>query len=100
MIALETEALDFSPAFAPLLRPVMREGKRLAIVPRGKEALSDARERCGREISSLPPELHSLSHVDVPYPVRYSAKLDDLLTQESRRLGIEPDEVSRARGHV
>lgn len=100
LIALEAEAQDFAPGFAPLLRPVMRDGKRLAIVPRGKEALSDARERCGREISSLPPELRSLSHVRVPYPVRYSAKLDDLLAQESRRLGIEPDEVSRARGHV
>ncbi len=100
VIALESEAQDFSPVPAPLLRPVMRDGKRLAIVPRGKEALSDARERCGREISSLPPGLHSLSHVATPYPVHYSAKLDELLTQESRRLGIEPDELSRARGHV
>lgn len=100
VIALESEAQDFSHMQAPLLRPVMRGGKRLAIVPRGKEALSDARERCGREISSLPPELHSLSHVATPYPVHYSAKLDELLTRESRRLGIEPGEVSRARGHV
>jgi hypothetical protein len=77
----------------------MREGKRLAIVPRGKEALIEARERCALELGSLPPALLSLGAAE-PYPVRYSARLEDLLTQASQRLGIDPREVSRARGHV
>jgi hypothetical protein len=68
-------------------------------VPRGKEALAEARERCARELRSLPPALLSLGPAE-PYPVRYSAKLEDLLMQASQRLGIEPREVSRARGHV
>jgi nicotinate phosphoribosyltransferase len=99
LIALESEAVECAPAARPLLRPMMREGKRLAIVPRGKEGLAEARERCARELRSLTPALLSLGPAE-PYPVRYSAKLEGLLTQASQRLGIDPREVSRARGHV
>lgn len=65
---------------APLLIPVMREGKRIAPV----EALGAARARCADSLKKLPQRLLSAAPAP-PYPVRYSQRLKILL-QKVRRL--------------
>lgn len=55
----------------PLLRPVMRAGRRLAPA----EPLSEIRERAAAEREMLAPALRSLSPPDPPYPVTVSASL-------------------------
>ena len=57
---------------APLLVPVMREGKRL---PAGQSDLPAARERAERQRQALPPRLHALETAKPPYPVKLSAAL-------------------------
>ncbi|CAB4243264.1 Nicotinate phosphoribosyltransferase pncB2 [Methylacidimicrobium sp. AP8] len=58
----------------PLLLPVMREGKRLA----PPESLRSVRERAARSLAALPEDLRDLAPAAVPYPVRFSAKLEAL----------------------
>ena len=100
VIALEDESAAISASAHPLLRLVMQEGKRLTDVARGSDALAQARERCAAQIRSLPEPLRSLDPPNAPYPVRYTQKLEALLTKVSREHGVEPEEVLRARGRV
>jgi nicotinate phosphoribosyltransferase len=55
----------------PLLVQVMAGGKRAE----PQESLQSCRDRCRREIASLPRSLLSLAKADVPYPVNVSPEL-------------------------
>ena len=57
----------------PLLRPVMRGGKRL---PGASPPLTDSRDYARREVSRLPPEVRALAPARPPYPVRLSPELE------------------------
>lgn len=69
VIALSDEELDGRP----LLRTVMKDGKRL---PAGREGLEAIRDRAQREIAELPARLRGLDPADPPYPVRISDRLE------------------------
>lgn len=56
----------------PLLRPVMRNGRRLDA---GREDLEAARERAAREIARLPDSVRALEPARPPYPVETSQAL-------------------------
>jgi nicotinate phosphoribosyltransferase len=58
----------------PLLRPVMRGGRRQADV----ESLEQARSRCHADLMRLPPELAALEPAATPYPVAVSDALQAL----------------------
>jgi hypothetical protein len=64
-----------------LLRPVLRQGRALA-----GESLAGARERCRRELGSLPPALRGLPPPPAPYPVEVDPALEELLLEERRLL--------------
>jgi nicotinate phosphoribosyltransferase len=70
------------PGSESLLVPVMNQGKR--IVPRTD--LADARKRCAEQIARLPEAVRDLNAAAVPYPVRHSKRLEDLLQEVRRRL--------------
>jgi nicotinate phosphoribosyltransferase len=100
VIALESESAALAASAHPLLRLVMKDGKRLPDIERGAEALAQARERCAAQVGSLPESLLALDPPESPYPVRYSDNLEALLTKVSRQHGVEPEEVLRARGRI
>jgi len=56
----------------PLLRPVMRAGRRL---PPAEEPLEAMRARAREELARLPDAVRSLDPADPPYPVELSARL-------------------------
>jgi nicotinate phosphoribosyltransferase len=56
----------------PLLRTVMREGRRL---PEGQVPLEAIREYATREVAALPPRIRSLVPADPPFPVEISREL-------------------------
>jgi nicotinate phosphoribosyltransferase len=58
----------------PLLRPVMRSGRRL---PEGCGTLEEARDRARDEIARLPAQLRSIEPCDPPYLVEVSQHLRD-----------------------
>jgi nicotinate phosphoribosyltransferase len=62
---------DETLAGVPLLRPVMRAGRRLG----APEPLADIRARCRAGIATLPPEIRALEKAASPYPVAVSAAL-------------------------
>jgi nicotinate phosphoribosyltransferase len=66
---------------APLLRQVMREGKRMA----PPESLADIRARAARELASLPPALRRLD-AESAYPVRIGQGLQQMTAEVDRRL--------------
>lgn len=78
VIGLADETLDGEP----LLREVMRDGRRL---PAGSEPLDVARHRAAEEMARLPSRLRSLDAADPPYAVRVS----DALRDERERLRSE-----------
>jgi nicotinate phosphoribosyltransferase len=65
----------------PLLRQVMRDGRRVAPPP----SLDDIRARAARELKSLPPSLQQLEP-GKPYPVDVADALVKLAEQVDRRL--------------
>jgi nicotinate phosphoribosyltransferase len=69
---------DVRPGTA-LLRPVMRDGRRVA----GLETLMQARERAHAELARLPEPLRGLDPVD-PYPVHISDQLRKLADEVDR----------------
>jgi nicotinate phosphoribosyltransferase len=77
LLALETER----GLGEPLLKPVMRTGKRLP----GLETLGQARERCRVELGRLPDALRLLEPVP-PYPVAVSDSLKALADEVDRKL--------------
>ncbi|MGH9833188.1 MAG: nicotinate phosphoribosyltransferase, partial [Blastocatellia bacterium] len=56
---------------APLLEPVMRDGQVITTLP----GLREAQERAWRQLANLPAPHKRLAEAQ-PYPVRYSAKLE------------------------
>jgi nicotinate phosphoribosyltransferase len=70
VLALHDETL---PGRA-LLRPVMREGRRLA---EARRPLAELREQCANAVAELPERLHSLGRAE-PYPVLLSSRLSCL----------------------
>ncbi|WP_018289900.1 nicotinate phosphoribosyltransferase [Verrucomicrobium sp. 3C] len=75
MVASDLVALDGEDhPGEPLLLPVMKGGARLS----PPETLLAARERSARGLASLPEGLRSLIPVASPYPVRFSAQLEEL----------------------
>ncbi len=56
----------------PLLRPVMRAGRRL---PGASPTLTEIREHARREIARLPPEVRALPPARPPYPVTLGREL-------------------------
>ena len=73
--------LDSDPrAGEPLLRPVMRAGRRQADV----ESLEQARSRCHADLMRLPPELAALEPAATPYPVSVSDPLQALAAAVDR----------------
>jgi len=77
LLALETER----GLGEPLLKPIMRAGKRLS----GLETLAQARERCSVELGRLPDALRMLESVP-PYPVAVSDSLKALADEVDRNL--------------
>jgi nicotinate phosphoribosyltransferase len=65
----------------PLLRPVMREGKRL---PAGRASLDEAREHAGREIARLPDRVQALDPARPPYEVEISRALREAQREAAR----------------
>lgn len=57
----------------PLLRPMMRDGRRLT--PDGETDLAVARRRAREEIDRLPPAVRGLNPAEAPYPVAISPAL-------------------------
>jgi len=65
----------------PLIEPVMRNGKRLAVAP----PLAEARARAAQELARLPVELRALESPQ-PYPVQVAPALIELAAAVDERL--------------
>jgi nicotinate phosphoribosyltransferase len=76
VLTLESDRRDGEP----LLRPVMRAGRRQADV----ESLEQARSRCHADLMRLPPELAALDPAANPYPVAVSDALQALAAAVDR----------------
>jgi nicotinate phosphoribosyltransferase len=76
---------DEAPEGRPLLRPVMRGGRRLAAA----DTLLAARSRAARELGELPARIRGLAAAEPPYPVEVSAALAAEHELLSRRLSRE-----------
>ena len=75
LLAGDTLALaDEAPEGEPLLREVMRNGRRCGELP----SLLAAREYCRARVAELPPALRLLEEGDAAYPVRVSERLKGL----------------------
>jgi nicotinate phosphoribosyltransferase len=74
---------EIAPPGAPLLEPVMRAGARLEPT---SPPLAEAQKRCRAQLECLPPTLRGLSSVGTKYPVRHSARLEQLLQQVRDRI--------------
>jgi nicotinate phosphoribosyltransferase len=84
VIAGEDES---APPGTPLLDPVMRAGARLE--PNAEFApppLAEAQKRCRAQLDCLPAAVRGLSPVATKYPVRHSARLEQLLQQVRDRV--------------
>ena len=73
VVAVEGER----PDGVPLLVPVMRDGRLVAPLP----SLVESRERCARELASLPVPLRALDGGGAAYPVEISPALRALATE-------------------
>ncbi len=83
VIGLDDE--QFSGATA-LLIPVMRAGKRLdTVAGNPAAAVSTARDRFLAARDRLPARVLSLLPADVPFPVRHSTRLEELVDQVRRQ---------------
>jgi nicotinate phosphoribosyltransferase len=80
VLALEDEQIG---AARPMLRPVMRDGRRLAAA----EPLTALRDRCRASVAALPAGLRALEPEPPPYEVRTSAGLDALVRRVHEDLG-------------
>jgi nicotinate phosphoribosyltransferase len=76
----------------PLLRQVMKEGRR---TEEGREDLRQARERARREIARLPAEVRALTEADPPFPVAISPKLARSREEVRRRVAGQVERVRR-----
>jgi nicotinate phosphoribosyltransferase len=79
VIGLDRESF---PAAEPLLVPVMRQGRRLAATPQDSAATAQAsRQRFLADRARLPEQIRALGPAEQPFPVRYSARLEELCDQ-------------------
>jgi nicotinate phosphoribosyltransferase len=82
---------EHAPAGEPLLAPVMRAGARLTPESSHQDSLHDppplaeAQKRCRAQIERLPAGLRGLAPA-AKYPVRHSARLEQLLQQVRDRV--------------
>jgi nicotinate phosphoribosyltransferase len=84
VIGLEEESM---PGAETLLRPVMRAGRRLAELERDPSAaVKAARDRFLGLRQALPSSVQSLKETGQPFPVRHSARLEQLSEQVRQRL--------------
>jgi hypothetical protein len=66
----------------------MLAGKRVSVA----EPLAEAQKRCRSEVERLPGALRGLAPAQPAYPVRYSARLEELLDQVRERVArLSPD---------
>ena len=86
VIGLEEESFGNAE---PLLMPVMRHGRRVQAAPEPEANARAARQRFLAARSRLPSRLLQLGVADSPFPVRYSARLEELCN-EVRRTVIRP----------
>lgn len=100
VIALESESGTLPHSAKPLLVQVMSKGARVPGQTSGAAALAEARQRGAAQLASLPAELQTLEPARTSYPVKYSAKLEELLQQFSKHMGIAAAEMQKARGLV
>jgi hypothetical protein len=70
-----------------LLRPIMRDGKR---VTGALPALSEIRERTARQFRQLPPALRSLEPGSA-FPVTIAPRLEQLAVEVDRRLAARAE---------
>ena len=70
----------------PLLRPVMRDGKRL---PEAQESLEDMRRCAAHAVSRLPASVRAIEPADPPYAVAISDLLLEHERQVTRRVAQE-----------
>jgi nicotinate phosphoribosyltransferase len=82
LLMLEEEAADGEP----LLRPALRNGLRV----QGFGGLSQARERCRRDLERLPPALRALEPA-AAHPVQVSDGLQRLAAEVDRRQAAAAD---------
>jgi nicotinate phosphoribosyltransferase len=80
VLALEGETIADG---RPVLRPVMRDGRRLDPT----EPLDVLRDRCRDSVAGLPGRLRALAPDPPPYPVRTSPELDALVRRLHDDLG-------------
>jgi nicotinate phosphoribosyltransferase len=77
-LAYDLLTLEADPHLGePLIKPVMRAGKRLA----SPEPLSQIRNRVAEGLASLPERLRSLEQATLPYEVRVSEAIQRLAAQ-------------------
>jgi nicotinate phosphoribosyltransferase len=80
-LAYDLLTLEADPhAGEPLIKPVMRAGKRVA----SAEPLSHMRDRVAEELASLPERLRGLEQTTPPYEVRVSEAIQRLAAQVDR----------------
>jgi nicotinate phosphoribosyltransferase len=77
IIALENENMPGES----LLVPVIRDGKRCLAA----EGLTESQKRCQSQLERLPSQLRELPVSNQPYPVRHSARLENMLEQVRER---------------
>ncbi|HZR03819.1 MAG TPA: nicotinate phosphoribosyltransferase, partial [Burkholderiales bacterium] len=82
VLGLEGEAIDGEP----LIRCVMREGRRVEPSP----SLQDARAHCKRELARLPECLRTLNPASAAYPVTVSEGLKALADEVDRTQARAP----------
>ena len=82
VIALEGE----STSGRPLLEPVLGGGQRLAPA----EPLAAAQQRCREQVQRLPAALRDLQPASMAYPVRHSARLEQMLVRVRERVAGVP----------
>jgi nicotinate phosphoribosyltransferase len=81
VLALESETIAEG---RPVLRPVMRDGRRLEAA----EPLDVLRDRCRASLAALPERLRALAPDPPPYQVRTSPELDALVHRLHEGLGV------------
>ncbi|MBN2700895.1 MAG: hypothetical protein JXR29_05530, partial [Methylothermaceae bacterium] len=75
--------LDDKQDGAPLLQPVMRQGRRLAAA----EKLATIQARCADQLDALPETLEQIEQ-SADYPVEISPALQRLTDETNRRLNL------------
>ncbi len=89
IMSIESDA----QAGEPLLRPVMRDGRRVGAIP----TLAEGRAHAARELARLPAPLRRLEP-GMAYPVEVAAALSGVAAEVDRRLAQEGTQANRLQG--